>query len=212
MVAHVPPLPAVRRYTDLEAVALVRQMHRVRQELLSDGELLTVYDMRAQVSPVSICLVRNVQNTHVFLIRLPRSGPHMYTCVAGFADPGESLAETTRREVAEEIGLAVDNVTQLNETHSWPFPVSSLMCAFTAVADMEQEVCYFIQFTILWSSTRSTSTSWSTVNGSVDRKCKKHSIAQWPIRDCKVPFLMVHQNSTTCPRTVQWPSICSGDG
>jgi NAD+ diphosphatase len=52
--------------------------------------------------------------------------------LAGFVEPGESLAAAVAREVAEEVGVRVTDVTYLGD-QPWPFP-SSLMLGFTARA------------------------------------------------------------------------------
>ena len=52
--------------------------------------------------------------------------------LAGFVEPGESLAAAVAREVAEEVGIEVADVTYLGD-QPWPFP-SSLMLGFTARA------------------------------------------------------------------------------
>lgn len=56
--------------------------------------------------------------------------PGLYSLVAGFVDPGESLEQAVAREVAEETGLQVGEVTYL-ASQPWPFP-NSLMVGFTA--------------------------------------------------------------------------------
>jgi NAD+ diphosphatase len=56
----------------------------------------------------------------------------MYSTLAGFLEPGESLEETVVREVLEETGVAVGNVTY-HSSQPWPFP-ASLMVGFFAEA------------------------------------------------------------------------------
>jgi NAD+ diphosphatase len=52
--------------------------------------------------------------------------------LAGFVEPGETLAAAVAREVHEEVGIRVDEVTYLGD-QPWPFP-SSLMVGFRAHA------------------------------------------------------------------------------
>jgi NAD+ diphosphatase len=58
--------------------------------------------------------------------------PHRYSTLAGFVEPGESLETAVRREVAEETGVVVDEVTYV-ASQPWPFP-ASLMLGFRAHA------------------------------------------------------------------------------
>lgn len=53
-----------------------------------------------------------------------------YSVIAGFVEPGESLETTVRREIREEVGLAVTDITYFG-SQPWPFP-NSLMLGFTA--------------------------------------------------------------------------------
>ena len=54
----------------------------------------------------------------------------MYSCLAGFVEPGESLEGAVVREVREEVGIDVDNVRYWG-SQPWPFP-HSLMLGFHA--------------------------------------------------------------------------------
>ena len=55
---------------------------------------------------------------------------NMYSVLAGFVEPGESLEDCVRREIREEVNIEVKNI-QYFGSQSWPFP-DSLMVGFTA--------------------------------------------------------------------------------
>jgi NAD+ diphosphatase len=54
----------------------------------------------------------------------------MYSVLAGFVEPGESLEEAVTREVREEVGLTIKNIRYFG-SQPWPFP-HSLMIGFIA--------------------------------------------------------------------------------
>lgn len=88
----------------------------------------------ARTDPVSIVVV-----THGDKCLLGRSGRfrgRMYSALAGFIEPGESLEEATRREVKEEAGIEVGAVRYV-ASQPWPFP-SSLMIGCIAEALSEE--------------------------------------------------------------------------
>ncbi len=62
-------------------------------------------------------------------LRLPRG---VYSTLAGFVEPGESLEDTVAREVLEETGIVVGEVTYQG-SQTWPFP-RSMMLGFRAQA------------------------------------------------------------------------------
>jgi NAD+ diphosphatase len=63
----------------------------------------------------------------------------MYSCLAGFVEPGESLEGAVVREVKEEVGLTVGDV-RYQGSQPWPFP-HSLMIGFRAEWVAGEIVC-----------------------------------------------------------------------
>jgi len=59
----------------------------------------------------------------------------MYSALAGFVEPGESIEEAVARELFEEAACRVSSVTY-RFTQPWPYPMS-LMIGCTAVADSD---------------------------------------------------------------------------
>lgn len=56
----------------------------------------------------------------------------MYSTLAGFVEPGESLEDAVAREVSEEAGIAVEKV-RYHSSQPWPFP-ANIMLGFHAEA------------------------------------------------------------------------------
>lgn len=81
-----------------------------------------------RLSPAAIVLVR--RGDEVLLARSPGFPPGMYSVLAGFVEPGESIEETISREIYEEVGVEVANVRYFG-SQPWPFP-NSLMLGFIA--------------------------------------------------------------------------------
>lgn len=83
-----------------------------------------------RTDPVTIMLVTH--GGRALVARSPRFVPGMYSAIAGFVEPGESIEEAVARETMEETGLAVGRVSY-HMSQPWPFP-SSLMIACFAEA------------------------------------------------------------------------------
>ncbi|MDH4095021.1 MAG: NAD(+) diphosphatase [Betaproteobacteria bacterium] len=84
---------------------------------------LTAYP---RVAPAVMALVR--RGRELLLGRSPHFPPGMYSALAGFVEPGETLEQCVARELAEEVGVTVTNLSYF-ASQPWPFP-HSLMIAF----------------------------------------------------------------------------------
>jgi NAD+ diphosphatase len=83
-----------------------------------------------RTDPAVIVLVAN--GDHCLLGRQPSWPDGLYSTVAGFVEPGESLEDAVRREVYEETNIRIGDV-RYHSSQPWPFP-SSLMLGFVADA------------------------------------------------------------------------------
>ena len=83
-----------------------------------------------RTDPVVIMLA--VRGDKCLLARQARFAPKMYSCIAGFLEPGETLEDAVRRETWEEAGLRTGAVRYI-ASQPWPFP-SSLMIGCIAEA------------------------------------------------------------------------------
>jgi NAD+ diphosphatase len=83
-----------------------------------------------RTDPVVIMAVR--YGGKILLARQKAWDPGMFSAVAGFMEPGETIEQAVAREVFEETGIEVDKVTYI-ASQPWPFP-SSLMIGAVAEA------------------------------------------------------------------------------
>ena len=81
-----------------------------------------------RLSPAIITLVR--KGEQALLARGVNFRAPMYSALAGFVEPGESLEQCVAREVKEEVGIDVTNIRYVS-SQPWPFP-NSLMLGFEA--------------------------------------------------------------------------------
>ncbi|XP_066500787.1 peroxisomal NADH pyrophosphatase NUDT12 isoform X2 [Hoplias malabaricus] len=85
-----------------------------------------------RVDPVVIMLVIHPDGNKCLLGRKKSFPPGMFSCLAGFIEPGETIENAVRREVLEESGVTVGPV-QYVSCQPWPMP-SSLMIGCLSVA------------------------------------------------------------------------------
>jgi NAD+ diphosphatase len=154
------PLAGRGAFSDLRAVG--GQMPAEEAQLLAQARGLTYWHERhrfcgvcgspteardggyARVCADAACAAHHFPRTDPAVIMLVRDGDRcllgrqavwpdgMYSALAGFVEPGESLEEAVAREVREETGIEVADV-RYHSSQPWPFP-SSLMLGFDAEA------------------------------------------------------------------------------
>lgn len=84
-----------------------------------------------RISPCVIVLV--TCGEELLLARSPQFREGMYSTLAGFVEPGESLEATLHREIAEEVAIRIKNIRYFG-SQPWPFP-GQLMLGFFAEYD-----------------------------------------------------------------------------
>jgi len=81
-----------------------------------------------QISPAIIVGIK--KDNKILLAHNKRFINDTYSIIAGFVEWGESLEDTVKREVFEEVGIKIKNIKYF-DSQTWPFP-NSLMVGFTA--------------------------------------------------------------------------------
>jgi NAD+ diphosphatase len=82
-----------------------------------------------RLAPAIITLVER-DDGRALLARNARWPQKMYSCLAGFVEPGETVEAAVQREVGEEVGIDIDGLRYYG-SQPWPFP-HSLMLGFHA--------------------------------------------------------------------------------
>lgn len=89
-----------------------------------------------KIEPAVIMTVQTEREpSRILLARHRGASAGQYSALAGFVEVGESLEDAVRREVAEETGIRVSDVSYV-ASQAWPFP-SGLMIGFRATAITE---------------------------------------------------------------------------
>lgn len=81
-----------------------------------------------RVAPAMIVAVE--RGDEILLARSPHFPAGIYSALAGFVEPGESVEEAVEREVLEETGIRVRDIRYFG-SQPWPYP-NSLMLGFQA--------------------------------------------------------------------------------
>jgi NAD+ diphosphatase len=90
-----------------------------------------------RTDPVAIMLA--VDGDRCLLGRQARFGTGMWSCLAGFIEPGETIEDAVRRETFEEAGIVCGNVRYF-ASQPWPFPMSLMIGAHAQALSFDIEV------------------------------------------------------------------------
>jgi NAD+ diphosphatase len=91
-----------------------------------------------RLAPAIIALVER-DDGRALLARNANWPTSMYSCLAGFVEPGESAEAAARREIREEVGIEIGQLRYFS-SQPWPFP-HSLMLGFHASYRSGDIVC-----------------------------------------------------------------------
>jgi NAD+ diphosphatase len=89
-----------------------------------------------RTDPVAIMLVIDIERDLCLLGRSPHFPEGMYSCLAGFLEPGETIEHTVRRETFEESGIRVGRV-RYHASQPWPMPHSLMIGCYGEAISFE---------------------------------------------------------------------------
>jgi len=97
---------------------------------LDRAKKCTVCDLVCYPRIAPCIMVAITRGDEILLARSPHFRPGIFSVLAGFVEPGETLEECIHREVMEEVGLKIKNL-RYEASQPWPFP-NLLMIGFFA--------------------------------------------------------------------------------
>jgi len=89
-----------------------------------------------RTDPVVIMLTVDVEGDRCLLGRSPHFTEGMYSCLAGFVEPGETIENAVRRETFEEAGIETATV-RYHASQPWPMPHSLMIGCYAKAASLD---------------------------------------------------------------------------
>jgi NAD+ diphosphatase len=89
-----------------------------------------------RTDPVVIMLTIDVAGDRCLMGRSPHFAPGMYSCLAGFVEPGETIESAVRRETFEESGIETGMI-RYHASQPWPMPHSLMIGCYAEATSLE---------------------------------------------------------------------------
>ena len=89
-----------------------------------------------RTDPVVIMMTVDEEHDRVLLGRSHRFPEGMYSCLAGFVEPGETIEDAVRRETLEESGIRTGRV-RYHASQPWPMPHSLMIGCFAEAVSLD---------------------------------------------------------------------------
>lgn len=89
-----------------------------------------------RTDPVVIMLAIDTENDRCLLGRSPHFPEGMYSCLAGFVEPGETLENAVRRETHEEAGITIGRV-RYYASQPWPMPHTLMIGCYAEATSLD---------------------------------------------------------------------------
>ncbi len=87
-----------------------------------------------RTDPVVIMMLE--RDGHCAIARNVNFPENLYSCIAGFVEPGECMEEAVARETREELGMSTGRIAYVS-SQPWPFPMSLMMGAIAETTETE---------------------------------------------------------------------------
>ncbi len=89
-----------------------------------------------RTDPVAIMLTIDLEGDRCLLGRSHHFQEGMYSCLAGFVEPGETIEHAVRRETFEEAGIEIGRV-RYHASQPWPMPHSLMIGCYAEATSIE---------------------------------------------------------------------------
>ncbi|MGX5667632.1 NAD(+) diphosphatase [Rhizobium daejeonense] len=96
------------------------------------------HEIFPRTDPVAIMLAVDEKRDRCLLGRNHRFPEGMYSCLAGFVEPGETVENAVRRETREESGIAIGRV-RYHASQPWPMPHQLMIGCYAEAATFDIE-------------------------------------------------------------------------